>query len=534
MKTVIDTIQEYSKAVPVPLLGVLALAVVMMAFGWVGYYGSDDMSYAEGALGWLNDFPYVGDSHWTLRHTVVVPIAIAFGIGGVGEFTLVLGTMLYHFALITAVYVVVARHLNTKTAVLTTLLIATLPLMVTQSTVVVPDFAEVFFCFVSLALFYEATLSDTPIKYLVLAGIAAGFSWLTRETVVFFLLTYGILFLAGFGIQRRLYFIMAGAFLCVVGTEFAYFVMTEGNALHRIFVDLSTHLRIDVSGGVGTLSEGMTGSLMKTEAHYYGVLTRTGSLSINRLIDPFLVVLANQEFMFLYLLAVPCVIWLAASPQGSASQQRFLRVFGLAGLVWFACIWLQIGMTLLPRYYMLPTIMLIIVFSFWLSEVIWDRKPLIAMLILAFIIPTNLMGTYIDNRNPIYAERVLTGFLTESDEVVHTDPETARRGDFLYKAAGVQDRVRAGEPVTGALFFFNPKYVILGQKIGVGTGTRAERLQRLEVYHPQEDWELVWTQTEKRRLLGRFLEFLGVDRLLPDEVVRRLNTPNPAVSLYRS
>ena len=57
------------------LVFVLLVAVAMMAFGWVGYYGSDDISYAAGGRGWLYDFPYVGDSHWTLRHTVVVPMA---------------------------------------------------------------------------------------------------------------------------------------------------------------------------------------------------------------------------------------------------------------------------------------------------------------------------------------------------------------------------------------------------------------------------------------------------------------------------
>lgn len=509
------------------------ITIVMMAFGWVGYYGSDDISYAEGGAGWLNDFPYVGDSHWTLRHTIVIPIAIAFRVGGTSEFTLVLGTLLYHLALIATVYIVVARHLSTRTAILATIIIATLPLMVTQSTVVVPDFAEVFFCFLSLSLFYEATLTDKPLKFLILAGIAAGFSWLTRETVVFFLLTYGILFVAGFGIQRRLYFVMAGAFLGVVSIEFAYFALTEGSALHRLFVDLSTHLRVDGAEGSASVSQSMSNALTKTEKHLYGNLTRTGSLSVNRLIDPLLVVLANQEFMFLYIIAVPCVVWAAIKPRGTKSQQTFLRVFGLAGLVWFACIWLQIGMTLLPRYYMLPSLMLIIVFSFWLTEVVWHRRPIVTAGLVAFLVSTNLMGTYIDNRNPIYAERVLRDFLLETDEVVYTDPETARRGGFLYRTAGVQDRVRAGKPTPGTLFFFNPKYVVQGRKIASAEVSRDVRLKQLEVYLPREGWEEIWTQSEGRRFLGRVLEFLGISQFIPREILRRLNNPNPPVSLYR-
>jgi len=34
-------------------LGIALLAVAMLAFGWVGYYGSDDQTYASGAFGWL-------------------------------------------------------------------------------------------------------------------------------------------------------------------------------------------------------------------------------------------------------------------------------------------------------------------------------------------------------------------------------------------------------------------------------------------------------------------------------------------------
>ena len=95
---------------------------------------------------------------------------------GVKEFTLVLGTTIYFLALVAAVYIVVTRHFDRYTGTLAAILVATLPLMATQSTVVVPDFAEVFFCFFSLALFFEATLKKHQIGLLLLAGVAAGLS----------------------------------------------------------------------------------------------------------------------------------------------------------------------------------------------------------------------------------------------------------------------------------------------------------------------------------------------------------------------
>src|SRR5262245_58740797 len=69
---------------------VLIVGAVMLGLAWVGYVGSDDHSYARGALGWINEFPYVGKDHWTLRHTVVIPVALGFVIFGFREISLAL------------------------------------------------------------------------------------------------------------------------------------------------------------------------------------------------------------------------------------------------------------------------------------------------------------------------------------------------------------------------------------------------------------------------------------------------------------
>jgi 4-amino-4-deoxy-L-arabinose transferase-like glycosyltransferase len=516
-----------------PLAFVVLVAIAMMAFGWVGYYGSDDMSYAAGGLGWLNNSPYVGNSHWTLRHTIVAPMGLAFLIGGIGEFTLVLPTVVYFIALVIAVYVIVARNIDSATGVLAAFFVSTLPLMATQSTLVVPDFAEVFFCLVSLGLFLEATKSERPVPFLLLAGIAAGFSWLTRETVIFFLFSYAILFLFGFGIRRPLYFIMMAGFAVMVGAEFLYFAVVEGNAFHRLFVDFKTHLRVDVTEGADVVAKGFSRIASKVEGDLIGNLSRTGNLSVNRLIDPLLVPLLNQEFMFFHYVATPAAAWFAFAYRGDLQRRTFLRVFGLVGLVWFLCIWLQIGMTLLPRYYMLPTIIVAMLFAAWLKEVLWPRWPILTVGVLCFLFLTNLLGVYIDNRNPIFAERALTDFLLRSSEVVYTDPETARRGWFLYKVAGVEDRVKAAEPEPGVLFFSNPKYVVLGLMVGGSKAQKSKRLATLSPYLPQESWDVEWREAEERRWVGWLMEELGLRAFVPKEIYRRLDTPNPSVTMYR-
>jgi hypothetical protein len=505
------------------------VVLVVVAFGWTGYYGSDDMSYATGGLGWLNHFSYVGNSHWTLRHTIVVPMAILFGTFGVSELTLVLPVTIYFFALLALVFVMMQRYFDRVTACIAVFVLGTLPLMSLASTTVVPDFAEVFFCLLSLSLFFEATrFEERRNLLLVLAGIAAGFGWLTRETVVFFLLTYGVLFIVGFGVPRRLYLLMAAGFLGVVGIEFAYFAITTGNPLYRINSDLSTHLGVDVIHG-GKPAEGLERAIGKVEGEMYGPLSRTGSLSVNRFLDPILVILATHEFMFFYYLAVPAAAWAAGKRLFSGTQGAFLGIFGVAGLVWFGCVYLQIGMTLLPRYYMLPTVVLVMVFSAWLRTFLWPRSRILTAAALVFLFSTNLAGIYIDNKNPVFGERSLVEFLRQTDEVVHTDPETARRGGFLFDIAGVQDRVVAGPPEHGKLYFYNPAYV----KFALMSFDRQAKQREMAPYLPQEGWPVVWHKEPERRWIGDVIDSLGLTSILPKEIYRRLVQPHFAVTVYR-
>jgi hypothetical protein len=50
--------------------------------------------YWGGAFGWLQHIPYLGDSHWTLRHTLVIPMAITRGLLGDNMAAMALPTLL--------------------------------------------------------------------------------------------------------------------------------------------------------------------------------------------------------------------------------------------------------------------------------------------------------------------------------------------------------------------------------------------------------------------------------------------------------
>jgi hypothetical protein len=250
---------------------------------------------------------------------------------------------------------------------------------------------------------------------------------------------------------------------------------------------------------------------------------------ISRFLDPILVILANQEFMLLFYLAVPAVAWAAIKRPFAGIGGKLLVLFGLAGLVWFICLFLQIGMTLLPRYYLLPTVTLIMAFAAWLRLILWRRSPNLVVVLLVTMFVSHLVGIYVDNRNPIFGERSLVEFLRQTDQPVRTDPETALRGDFLYNIAGVRDRVVAGPPEPGQLYFYNPWYV---EHLAMAPD-RKKQLERLAPYRPREDWPVVWHKAAERRIIGDIIDGLGLTNLLPKEIYRRLVQPNFPVTVYR-
>ena len=523
------TAQSLGTGLCVPI--VLAFLIAgMIWLGWVGYIGSDDTMYASGALGWLRHFPYIGDSHWTLRQTIVIPIALAFRLFSVSEFALILPCLLYVLALLGLVYFVLARHFDRLTGGFAVGVLITLPLLADQASLVVPDFAETFFCLLSMTLFFEATTQKKPHRLLLLAGIAAGFAWETRETAAFFLVTYGVLFLVGFGFPRRLYLLMAASFLAVVGIEWLYFAVMTGDPFYRLVTDLRTHLRVDLAAGgadavAGALEKTMTGV---EQVKGYGGLSRTGNLQVNRFIDPILAVLVNHQFMFVYYLAVPAAIGAAfLGERRDERQWRFVRLFGLAGLIWFIFLYLQIGMSLQPRYYTFPTVILIMVFAVWLRGAL-ARNPGRATFALGFVLITNFLGVYVDNHDPIFAIRALRDFAQHSPGPVYTDPDTASRGEFLYRIAHVNDRIIAGPPRKGALYFYNPKYLSV-EIAQANTSTRA----KLDAYLPQPDWKVVWRRDSGQKWSGLIINVLGLKRFFPESIFRRLDKPNADAVVYR-
>lgn len=117
----------------------LSLALGSIYLVWVGFNESDDVFYAEAAMGWVQHAPFLGRTHWALRHCIVLPMALLFWTFGESETTLVLPSLIYEISLL-ALFAYMAWRLHGWLASAIVIIIAgTLPLIATGASLVSTD-----------------------------------------------------------------------------------------------------------------------------------------------------------------------------------------------------------------------------------------------------------------------------------------------------------------------------------------------------------------------------------------------------------
>lgn len=483
------------------LLALFLGMAAVLAIAWVGFLGSDDVTYATGAYGWLRQFPYVG-GHGTIRYLITWPIALSFLAFGEGEFQLILPTICYFAALIAITYLCVARQLDRATAVVAAILVMTLPLFAVQATTASADITELVFIVASAWLFYVASTAARPLPLLFASGAAAGLAWLTRETAVALLLFYGLSFLAGYRIKRWHYFVMGAGFFAVWGCELVYLYVMTGNPLYRVFISL----------------------------HHDSTVTRAfdvaGNLFVHPAINPLVMLLVNQEFAMFFWIAIPVIVWLFAKRVLPERYTEIARLWSLLAIVWF--LFFAVNSSLLPLNprYVAPTAygaaiaMAIFLRALWL-----DRRAWAAGLVFCAIVATNFAAIHVENRDYMFGERALAIFVGEGGRSVRTDPDTAHRALQLLEWQHKEQLVVAGAPAPGQLYFYNP--------IRAGFPSRLVKPEDAPKYRPAPAWEIVWQSQPQPKLSGRVLKALGLDGLIPEGLMRRLYLPHPGVTVYR-
>lgn len=490
-------------------VAIVTFAVVAWFTTFVGYAASDDSAYLEAARAWLSHFPAVGSNWWSLRLPIVIPIAISIRLFGESEYVVALPTLLYQIG-IASLSVLLARRIAGKAAALTAAsLILTLPLFAIASSLANADLPEVFYTGLSLWLFLGAPERDGSTAFLLGAGMAAGLAIVTRETALPLILVYGVLFLLGFGIQRKRYWIMAVGFWIVVGGEMLYYWLAAGNPLYRYEIDLI----------------GATGNDRPVAPS--DALDTSGALRIAGLIDPVVMLFERIDFGLLYYLSIPAIVWVWAYRRRADISSRSARMMLImfAASFGFAAVALK-QYALLPRYYSTATFAMAIVIAAWFGQKFWPHSRRLGAMLLAVMIGFNFLGLVLVNKNPMFGTRALISYLSTSDvPVVYVNPATAFRGKDLFQWAGLTSRVRSAIPKVGDLYFFDPKMFDL-------VWPKEVAAQR-ESFRPRPNWQVVWRGEEPQRCAGRAIEWLGLDRFIPEVILVKLNRPNPTVTIYR-
>jgi 4-amino-4-deoxy-L-arabinose transferase-like glycosyltransferase len=490
----------------------VAFLVALVGFtswlGYVGFIASDDGSYSEAAIGWLDHFPYVGINHWGLRHTVVLPVALSFWLGGINELTMMLPTKVYLLLLILLTYGCLSRLVERRTALLASALLALTPIVILPSSPS-DDLVECFFVVASFWAFYFGSGARTSPALLLLSGICAGLAFVTRETSAIIALFYGILFLVGLRLPRAYFFLIAGGFLAVLAIDTVYLASVTGDPLYRF------HISIGAVTSDNPLDPKSAAALPVQDG-----LDFAGLIAAPRLIQPILMLFTAHTFGPIFFLVIPAGLWLWKNRGLRETQFEIARLWGFLGLIWFLTLsYVLIVLYVDPRYFSVTVYCALLIVALWLRTPSLKR---ISFGLISLLSVGDLLMIYLDNKNLIFGEKTLVAVARASDEPVYTDPATLNGAKFLLKHTAAGHEVLAGLARPGSLFFYN------------SSPTRLEFYRdSVGRFEPRATWTLLRSFDEEPKLSARILRASGLEFVLPAGVAQKLDPPLHHCSLYR-
>ena len=483
-------------------VALLAFAA-LVTWGWVGFLGSDDVTFAIGGYGWLEQFPYVG-GHGTIRYPITIPIALSFLTLGEHEFAMVLPSLLYMVGFLVLTWFAVKRASDGWLAFSALAALVTCPLLVIQSSIASVDIVEMFYLFGSAYLFWCCAEDGPNAKRLFFAGALAGLGFLTRETAIFIAMFYAIYFAIGYRFHRRHYLWIVAGFVSVWIIEVIYLWIMTGDPLYRITIALNHDSSIDRS------------------------IDLAGNVILHPLIDPLLVVLANQEFMALFFVAIPLGGWICFNRSIEPKLQRFARMVATLGLVWFVTAGAaQKLLPLNPRYFMITCASACILTGVALA-ILWQRgrRRWLVLLVAAFLVVTNMLGIYVENKSSTFGEHVLAKLAKDRPEdIIYTDPMTRYRADMLLRWEKAQPRVLGEPPKAGTLYVYNPKWS--------ASANFMMPKNQISAYQPKPEWECLNSIEPRPPLITHLIEASGLSAFIPGGIWKKLRFRHPPVSLYK-
>lgn len=508
-----------SRAVIWAVYGLLAAGLAFLQWRFfVGYQASDDANYLQGALGWLEQGLYVGNSHWTLRHTITLPAALAISTLGLSLFSVSLPTLLYFIGFVGVQMWALHRYLGFGVAACFGLFAMTTTGMVVNSTYLAPDVSELFFVgttfwLLVMALEPRRDGQRGSVPLWLLAGMLAGLAWINRQTAAGALLACAITaFAGGPQARRRIPWAVLG-FVIVVGAEWAYLTLMTGNPMYRFSLDLNHDPVNRIAEVNRVLASGAW-------------LDKEGNLSVNVVLDPILALFVSQKYGLLFWTAL-AAIWRVWRQPRDAERQLLVRLLGL-GCLAFLFVAANPKLYLVPRYLMVPAWVAAVLTAWWVVRLWSSQRRRLAVGAATAVVGVNLLCLAVENTQPRAIEQALVSWVrAHPQQPVHTDIETFERASEFFRFAGVPAQTVSRAPAApGDLVFYSP--VRVDQ-----CATQKRCRDEVAAFRRQPGWVEIETLKGPEKPVGQLLKALHIAPLLPPDIARRILAPSYEVTLYQ-
>ena len=346
------------------LIFVLACAIRIVCF--VGLIGSDDLSYSRGAYLLATGQPLDVSQHFQNRIGMILPVALAYKLFGVNEVSAVLWSFLYFMANFAVVVILATRGFDRWVGVIAALLYTFLPLEMFHATMLLSDLPASACLAVSGALLYLAgvlplensapSLPACRVRdgvWLLIGGMALGWSYLIRETAAFFVI-FAALYMGAWILRHkrlpwRWVWYWLGA-LAMLIFEAGFFLWRSGNPWQRYHTVAAV--------------ENVAGAMEFTKRYFYG-MTMPDYVVFDRL----RVLFDVREFGFYYFFILAgSIFWLITRrPRGGYFVGWLTTVFcGFS----FSSVSLVEYMPLrsVPRYFLAFSVPGVIILAWFLNE----------------------------------------------------------------------------------------------------------------------------------------------------------------------
>jgi 4-amino-4-deoxy-L-arabinose transferase-like glycosyltransferase len=432
------------------LVGAFILATLSLFIAPNGFGGGrfDDQRYLEAARAWVTSPPLIGETHWELRHTLTLPLAAWFGIGGESLAPFHLIPAAAWASLLALTMLALGRTASHRAAIIFAAVFATTQLFHQFGTRYYPEVFELLFVAASLWCFYLGSRSEPRRRWLLLAGAAASLAMVTRETSWFLPLVYAAFLLAGKPVSRSsMLWVVAGAAPFLIG-ETLWFWVATGDPLHRAHVALN-HVTIPTDQMEGLVYEGEGGVLFNPAigSRWKDV----GTFNVHWTINPILNLFADMRYGLLF--------WLAAGLGLLARRERAdmplplgaIGAIGVIGLFSFAFMNYVLMLPQRTRYYGLLAYCAALIVAVLADRLLLQRgrrRLFAALAAIQLALGFVLIGTL---RSDEALADISLPLIAAAPGQVYTDPATLAQLSFPLEAAGLRDKVAAGTPPPGGL-----------------------------------------------------------------------------------